>query len=78
MRPKAMLKIRPFYINLKNNILIKEYLKFYLKIIFLTFWDAKLLIKLLYLRFVNMLLSIDKMVNLFSLSCDIVDRILLV
>jgi hypothetical protein len=48
-------------------------LYFYLKIIILAFWDAKLLIKFLYSRFSNIIFSIDKMANPFNLSCNIVD-----
>jgi hypothetical protein len=67
-----------YFLKNKKYIFLIILLYFYLKIILFTFWDAKLLIKFLYSKFSNILFSIDKMANLFNLSCDIVilDRIL--
>ena len=58
------------YLNI-NQIIYIEF--FYLKSIFLAFWDAKLLIKFWYLSSSNISFSIDNIVNPLNLSYDIVD-----
>ena len=61
MRPEAVQK---------KKALLKKILKNY----FTYGFCYKLLIKLLYSIFFNKFCSIDNMVNLFNISCDIVDR----
>ena len=52
-----------------NQIIYIDF--FYLKSIFLAFWNAKLLIKFLYLSSSNISFSIDNIANLLNFSFSI-------
>ena len=66
----------PIHANMTKHTKINKYINKEIsiqKIIFLAFWEAKLLIRSLYSNLSNMSFSIDNVASLLNRSSDIVD-----
>ena len=63
---------KSFKQSLLLYLIINSYF-FQLKFILFTFWEAKLLIKILHSSFANISFSIDNMINPLNLSYDIIN-----